>query len=195
MKKNTFIEIAQSQYHRRYHIILADNLFNLINEKLGSHYADRTMFISEAPSNYLKDGVTLNQSIFQNLMYGEDIMLSSIEKVCDYFDIDIIDALPVDSPYSLYSNEYTYSARLSKNLFKYIDTFPGFMGNSSSSIDDVVERVFLALTRIPPSPEDPKLQKSLLKKALEGKDLKLSSITRICDYFDIELEMLLKPVA
>ncbi|MBE1286208.1 MAG: hypothetical protein GJ671_00605 [Alteromonadaceae bacterium] len=187
------MEIKQNQYYRRYHIILAENMFNLINEKLGRDYADSTMFINKAPSDYMKDGETLNQSIFQNLMYGEDIMLSSIERVCDYFDIDIIDALIANSPYSPDSSKDAYSARLSKNLFKYIDTLPNFMATSSTSVDDVSEKAILAMTKLPPSPSDPKLQKSLLKKALEGKDLKLSSITRICDYFDIELEMLLKP--
>lgn len=188
------MEISKSQYYRRYHIIIAKNLYNLIYDKLGTNYSDSTMFICNAPNYYLKDGETLNPTIFQNLMYGEDIMLSSIQKVCDYFDQDVIAALVSKPDYSSRS-ETSYSERLSKNLLNHIDTLPEFTTGSNTSLDDVTEKAILAITKIPPSPEDPKLQKSLLKKALEGKDLKLSSITRICDYFDIELEMLLKKVA
>lgn len=187
------MEIIKSQYYRRYHIILAENLFNQISEKLGRDYLDKNMFICNAPSDYLKDGNTLNPSIFQNLMYGEDIMLSSIEKVCDYFDIDVIDALVVKSVPGLIYSDTPYSVRLSSNLLNYIDILTNYMGISSASLDDISEKAILVLTRLPPSPSDPKLQKSLLRKALEGKDLKLSSLTRICDYFNIELEMLLKP--
>ena len=189
------LEISKSQYYRRYHIILAKNLYNLIHDKLGTNYSDNTMLIWNAPSDYLKDGKILNPTIFQNLMYGEDIMLSSIEKVCKYFDLDVINALSEGVDRDTVSPETVYTERLSKNLISYIDSLPDIVGVSGSSIDELVEKAFIALTRIPPSPEDPKLQKSLLKKALEGKDLKLSSITRICDYFDIELEMLLKPVS
>ena len=187
------MEISKSQYYRRYHIILAENLFNVIHKKLGRDYADSTIFIWEAPNDYMKVGEVLNPSIFQNLMYGEDVMLSSIQRVCDYFDIDVMDGLVANSDTNSIDTGTSYSERLSKNLLSHIESLPYEIDHPNLTLDEVSQKAILALTNLPPLPSDPKLQKSLLKKALEGKDLKLSSITRICDYFDINLETLLKP--
>ena len=175
------MEISKSQYYRRYHIILAENIYSLVFDKAENEQLD------------YKIGETLNPTIYRNLVSGEDTMLSSIEKVCRYYDIDIIVALSnenkqVSKPQEL---DKSYNLRLKENLENYLlSTF-----KASSNLDELCENALFRKELIPPSPSDPKLQKSLLKKALEGKDLKLSSITRICDYFDIELEMLLKPVS
>ena len=177
------MDINKSQFYRRYHIILAENIYSLVFSKAGNNQFD------------FKIGETLNPTIYQNLVSGEDTMLSSIEKVCRYYDIDVSEALTDKTSHSLEIEniEKPYNLRLKENLGSYLLSTFKFSNIHSTNLDEVCEEALFRSRIIPPSPSDPKLQKSLLQKALEGKDLKLSSITRICDYFDIELEMLLKP--
>lgn len=142
-----------------------------------------------------KIGETLNPTIYQNLVGGEDTMLSSIEKVCRYYDIDILEVLSNKAVHGFDHRalDKEYTLRLMDNLKSYLLSTFNASNESYLNLDELCEDALFRQRCIPPSPSNPKLQKSLLKKALEGKDLKLSSITRICDYFDIELEMLLKP--
>lgn len=187
------MEISKSQYYRRYHIIIAENMRQALSAKTNTNYDSAIMASGCAPSDYNKIGEVLNPSALSNLLLGEDMMLSTIEHVCNYFDIEIIDVLngKFDTNEIKRYPEGDYPSRFADNLKIYIEN--KVIHSKCNSLAELCEQGLIYDFKTPPSPSDPKLQKSLLKKALEGKDLKLSSITRICDYFDIELEMLLKP--
>lgn len=187
------MEISKSQYYRRYHIIVAENMRRALSAKTNTNYDSAIMASACAQSDYNKIGETLNPSALGGLLLGDDMMLSNIEHICNYFDIEIMDVLNNnfgDGEIKTYS-ESNYCSRLAANLKVYIEN--KVIDSKSNSLAELCEKGLIYDFIISPSPSDPKLQKSLLKKALEGKDLKLSSITRICDYFDIELELLLKP--
>lgn len=102
--------ISKSQYYRRYHIIIAQNIYNHVFEK------------AENKQISYKIGETLNPTIYQNLVGGEDTMLSSIEKVCRYYDIDILEVLSNKAVHGFDHRalDKEYTLRLMDNLKSYL---------------------------------------------------------------------------